>query len=59
VPQVETRLEEARAHGFTRALVASHDAKKLPQVRGIETLPVATLRDAMRAAFSIAGSGRA
>ena len=51
VSQVEGRLEEARAHGFTRALVATHDPSRLPKVKGMEIRAVATLRDGVREAF--------
>lgn len=49
--QVDLRLEEARAHGFRRALVGGDDAKALPRVDGIAVEAVATVRDALRLAF--------
>jgi len=49
--QVELRLEEARAHGFRRALVAGHDPKAAPRVDGIAVEFVSTVRDALRIAF--------
>jgi len=50
--QVSARLEEARAHGFRRALIASHSANELPAPRGMEVRAVTQLREAARAAFT-------
>jgi DNA repair protein RadA/Sms len=52
VGQIDLRLEEARAHGFRRALVAAHDPASVPRVDGIETVAVSTVRDAVRAAWT-------
>ena len=51
VTQLETRLEEARAHGFTRAVVAVGDPRKVPRPEGIEVFAVGTLREGIAAAF--------
>ena len=56
--QIDVRLEEAKAHGFRRALVAAHDPDALPRAKGIEVIAVSTVRDAVRAAFGeIRGAG--
>ena len=50
--QADLRLEEARAHGFSRALVAAPEARGIPRVDGIEVEPVSTVREALAAAFA-------
>jgi len=52
VGQLDLRLEEARAHGFRRALVAAHDPGSVPRIQGIEGIAVSTVRDAIRAAWA-------
>lgn len=59
VTQLETRLEEARAHGFGRAVVAMHDRGKLPQVRGMQLHAVSSVRDAVEVAFADVQRARA
>ena len=51
VTQLEARLEEARAHGFTRAVVGLHDTGKIPRVKGMQVIAVQSVRDAVNAAF--------
>lgn len=53
VSGLETRLAEARAHGFTRAVVAAPDAKALPKVAGMQVEPVRTLAKGLAAAFGL------
>lgn len=59
VSQIEARLEEAKAHGFRRALVAAHDPDRLPRPEGVQVLAASRLRDAVRAAFTAAKSSGA
>jgi DNA repair protein RadA/Sms len=56
VTQLEARLEEARAHGFTRAVVGLHDSGKMPKVRGMQVVAVQSVRDAVNAAFEAKGA---
>lgn len=57
VTQLEARLEEARAHGFTKAIVGVHDTGKLPRVKGMNVIAVQSVRDAVNAAFEAKGAG--
>jgi DNA repair protein RadA/Sms len=57
VTQLEARLEEARAHGFTKAVVGLHDSGKVPTVKGMQVVAVTSVRDAVNAAFEAKGSG--
>jgi DNA repair protein RadA/Sms len=57
VVQLEARLEEARAHGFRRAIVALHDRRKAPRVREIQVVPVETVRQAVEEAFAAMQAG--
>ena len=59
VTQLEARLEEARAHGFARAVVAMHDRTKAPKVRGMKLVAVQSVREAVEAAFDDASEARA
>lgn len=59
VSQLAARLEEARAHGFGRAIVALHDTTKAPRVRGMKLLPVQSVREAVQAAFDGAAEATA
>ncbi|UCF30290.1 MAG: DNA repair protein RadA [bacterium] len=51
VPHMAGRLREAARMGLTRAIVPLVPGKKTPQVKGLETIPVKTLEDALNAAF--------
>ena len=51
VVQLEARLEEARAHGFARAIVGLHESRKSPKVRGMQIVGVRSVREAVQAAF--------
>jgi DNA repair protein RadA/Sms len=53
VPALGARLTEARAHGFTRAVVAAPDARALPQISGMAVEPVRTLVKGLAAAFGL------
>jgi len=59
VTRLEMRLEEARAHGFRRAIVGAHDAQKLPRVKDMEIVAVRGVADAVNEAFARTGSARA
>ena len=50
--QLEARLEEARAHGFRRAIIGLHDRTKAPRVKGIEIIAVQTVREAIEESFA-------
>lgn len=52
VTQLEGRLEEARAHGFTRAVVGVPDGRKVNGPAGFEVHAVSTLRAAIEVAFA-------
>jgi DNA repair protein RadA/Sms len=56
VTQLEARLEEARAHGFTKAVVGLHDRGKIPRVKGMHVIAVQSVRDAVNAAFEAKGA---
>jgi DNA repair protein RadA/Sms len=49
VGQLEQRLREAAKLGFLKALVPRAAAQSLPRDAGLSVIPVATLRDALRA----------
>lgn len=51
VPQLGARLEEARAHGFARALVAAPGSDGPPRLEGMEIASVSQIREAARTAF--------
>ncbi len=51
LPQIQSRLEEAHAHGFRRAVVAAHDPSKISVPEGMELRVVTQVREATRAAF--------
>ena len=51
VTQLEARLEEARAHGFTRAIVGVHEARNTPKIAGMRVVAVQSVREAVDAAF--------
>ena len=53
VPALERRLAEAARLGFTTALVPAAHAGERITCHGLETLPVATLREAMSAAANL------
>jgi DNA repair protein RadA/Sms len=53
VPALERRLAEAARLGFTTALVPAAHAGERVACDGLETLPVATLREAMSAAANL------
>jgi DNA repair protein RadA/Sms len=57
VVQLEARLEEARAHGFTKAVVGIHDSGKVPRVKGMHVIAVQSIREAVNAAFEAKGAG--
>ena len=58
IVELEGRLEEARAHGFRRAIVGLHEARKAPRVSGMEIVAVQSVRDAVTAAFENARGAR-
>ena len=58
VTQLEARLEEARAHGFGRAIVALHDRKKAPKIKGMKVIPVETIRAAVDESFAWMQEGK-
>jgi DNA repair protein RadA/Sms len=58
VGQVERRLREAANLGFTRAVVSRGSLRGRPADLPIETVPVTTLRDAVRAALVAAPKGQ-
>jgi DNA repair protein RadA/Sms len=51
VPQLGARLEEAQAHGFQRAVVASHEPRRLPRLSDMQIAAVANVREALGATF--------
>jgi DNA repair protein RadA/Sms len=51
VGQIERRLREAANLGFTRAVISRGSLRNAPANLPIETIPVTTLRDAVRAAL--------
>lgn len=51
VAQIEKRLRESARQGFTRAVVSKHNVHKLPQIPGLEVLPVTTVPEALRVAL--------
>ena len=59
VPQLKHRLAEARAHGFTKALVAAPDPSQVPRAKQLEIVGVSRLRDALRLAFEHGWEGTA
>jgi DNA repair protein RadA/Sms len=48
VPQLDRRVKEAARLGFKRCLVPKVSAKISPAPKGIELIPVSTLREAIR-----------
>jgi DNA repair protein RadA/Sms len=51
VAQLERRLTEASRLGFSKAIVPKHGASKAPDRDGLSVVPVASLAEAVRAAF--------
>jgi DNA repair protein RadA/Sms len=51
VGQIERRLREAANLGFTRAVVSRGSLRSQPANMPIETIPVTTLREAVRSAL--------
>jgi DNA repair protein RadA/Sms len=47
------RLQEAAAHGFRKAVVASFDPRSLPRVKGLKVEPVRTLGAALAHSFGL------
>jgi DNA repair protein RadA/Sms len=59
VAGTERRLREAARLGFTRAIVPRpRQASAVPEVPGLETIAVTTLRDAIEAGLSVAAPSR-
>lgn len=52
VPRLEARLREAVRLGLTRAIVPAPGKGKLPDIPGMEIVPVETIEDAVQAVFS-------
>jgi DNA repair protein RadA/Sms len=60
VPGLERRLREAARLGYVRAVVPKPSrGGRLPDVPGLEIVPVATLREALAAALSTMPEGAA
>jgi DNA repair protein RadA/Sms len=59
VTQLEARLQEAKAHGFGRAVVGLPDAARAPRIKGVTVHAVRSVREAVEVAFQDSGEARA
>ena len=48
IPNAEQRVKEAARLGFTKAVIPQHNAQNLPNIEGINVLPVKNIYDILR-----------